>query len=218
MLISLSSWEHSTAPPCGQEIVFGFMECDQKWCVRQTTLALTHLPQALPHFPPSLANCASDNYGDLKARCCGDGTAPIRLRPWIILGIVTLSPVASHDWAGNKLLCCMPCHVWPACFHNLIHPNQCWCRKIELHFLDIWVYSFNFIPNKRTILEGLWKITSEGKNKGATPWLTLTLACKMLFLFPPWPWISAQIILVCGIMLHITGVSGNGIMLACPLC
>ena len=65
-------------------------------------------------------------------------------------------------------------------FHNLIHPNLCKCRKVELHCLDIWGYSFKIIPNKRLVVEGLWKITSEGENESASLWLTLTLAVTML--------------------------------------
>ena len=59
-------------------------------------------------------------------------------------------------------------------------------------------------------MEGLWKIMSERENETASVWLTLTLAVTMLFLFLLWPWVSAQITLVCAILLHVMGVSGKG--------
>lgn len=82
---------------CGHDIIFGFMEYDQKRHVPQITLALTHLTQACPHFLPPLADWTTDTHGDLKAACCRDGKTPIPLGSRVILGTVTLLLTASHN-------------------------------------------------------------------------------------------------------------------------
>lgn len=127
-----------------------------------------------------------------------------------ITALRLLPPYRLPWWEQKINYYVVPCYVWPTYFHDLIHPNLCKCRKIQLHWLDIWGYSFKFIPNKRLTVEGLWKIMCEGENESGSLWLTLTLAVTMLFLFLLWPWVSAQTTLVCGILLHVMGVSRKG--------
>lgn len=129
-----------------------------------------------------------------------------------------LPPYRLPWWEQKINYYVVPCYVWPTYFHDLIHPNLCKCRKIELRWLDIWGYSFKFIPNKRLTVEGLWKIMCEGENESGSLWLTLTLAVTMLFLFLLWPCYLHRPHLFVGYCSMLWVCPGKEIISACLLC